>query len=402
MDELYEALRVAEAEGRKDDVARLIAYIDEQSAKQAPQQQDAREEVPRAIGAGAGAIAGAVVPGVVQSGLNRVAIDKLTPPPKVSVPHPSDMIGGAASNVDEALNKGVSNAFTQHTREAQVSQRQKSVDQVLKELKAKGVPVNPKILAEMPTQYAMPGSGLLVNADTAKQLELEQAARAAAAKQLPKDATVAQKFVHKVAPNLVENTGSFLKGVSEYKLPFGIKAGPLLGHILGGAGAGSQFVDAYNRGQQDDTLGQIISNVGGVGTAASVLPFPPIIRGAGAGVGLSAEAINAYRDALRSGRIVEGAPEDYSRTDAMGNMYAQGGLVYLAEGSEVKKPFENTVQQNIRSLVSGPNLEPQTLQEKYAEALKARMKARAGLAGGLTGVEPSGSGGPTLLNPLNR
>lgn len=289
---------------------------------------DPRTHIPRAIGAGTGAAAGAIVPSVVQSGLNQVAKGRITPPPKLSVPTPAELVPGGGT-VDEALNKGVSNAFTQHTREAQVSQRQKSVEEVLKELKAKGVKVNPKLLGEMPTQYAMPGSGILVNADTAKAMEAEQAARAAAAKQLPQNATLAQKFAAKVSPNLTADTANFLKGVSEYKLPFGIKAGPLAGHLLGGAAAGSQFIDAYNRGQQGDTTGQILSNIGGAGTAASTLPFPPPVRAVGAGVGLSAEAINAYRDAMRKGQIVHGAPEDYSRTDAMGNMYATGGLVYI-------------------------------------------------------------------------
>lgn len=404
MDELYEALRQAEAAGNKEDVARLTAYIEEQAAKQtAPQAAsiDIRDQAPKAIGAGAGAVLGPLVAGGVQSGIEQVKQAHVKPPSALNVPHPDELLSGV-NKIDESLNKGFSNAITQHAREAQVSQREKGVAKTLQQLKAQGVPVNPSLLAEMPTQAARPGGSILLNADTAKVIEQEEAARRAAAKALPPNATMAQKIANKVAPNLGQDVASFAKGVSEYKLPFGVKAGPLLGRMFGGAATGAQGIDAYNRMQQGDTTGAVLGGIGAAGTGIATLPVPPVVRGVAGGVGLSAEAINAYRDAMRRGQIVHGAPENYENVDAMGNPYAHGGLVYLAEGGDVKKPFENTAQQNIRSLVNGAYPEQLTPQEKLAESIKARIKARAGLAGNLTGVEPSGSGGPTLLNPLNR
>lgn len=327
MDELYEALRAAEKEGRTEDVAKLSAYIQEMAAQQQPEAKtaDPRDLVPTALGAGAGAVAGAVGAPVVQSGIKAVQQGRVAPPPAINLPHPSQLTAGPSA-IDESLNKGFSNAITQHTREAQISQRQKGVAEILAELKANGVPVNPSILAEMPTQAAMPGGSVLLNADTARKLEAEEAARKVAGKTLPKDATIAEKLAFKLAPNAASDIANFAKGVSEYKLPLIGKVGPLVGHLLGGAAVGSQGVDAYNRAQQGDTTGAIISGIGAAGTGASVLPLPPVARGIGAGVGLSAEAINAYRDAMRRGQIVHGAPEDYSHVDPMGNAYAHGGL----------------------------------------------------------------------------
>ena len=59
-----------------------------------------------------------------------------------------------------------------------------------------------------------------------------------------------------------------------------------------------------------------------------MIPWAPA-KVVGGGLGLSAEAINAYRDAMRKGRIEHGAPEDYERTTSIGDPYAVGGLVYL-------------------------------------------------------------------------
>lgn len=379
MDELYEALRVAEAEGRKDDVARLAAYIEEQSAKQEPPQQDVREEVPKAIGAGAGAVLGPLTAGGVQSGINQIKAGRVQPLPSLSVPHPTELAPGASA-VDEAIGKGTSNAFTQHTREAQLSQRQKGVAQTLQQLKAQGVPVNPNLLAEMPTQYAMPGSGIHINVDTARQLEQERAA----GKALPKNATMAQKFASKISPNLGQDVANFAKGVSEYKLPFGVKAGPLLGRMLGGAATGMQGIDAYNRAQQGDTTGSVISGIGAAGTGVSTLPVPLPAKAIGAGVGLSAEAINAYRDALRKGQIVHGAPENYENVDPMGNAYATGGLVHLADGG---MPNVNLSAQSMPDMTGQPGVGymqmPQSamLRMQLEQELANKARLRAGATG---------------------
>lgn len=143
---------------------------------------------------------------------------------------------------------------------------------------------------------------------------------------LAPNATMAERAISKVLPGGVSDVANFAKGVYDYKLPFIGGVGSLLGRGLVGAGAGIQGADAYNRAIEGDTTGAVISGIGGLGTAASLIPFAPA-KVIGGGVGLSAEAINAYRDAMRKGKIEHGAPENYGNTDAMGNMYAQGGNV---------------------------------------------------------------------------
>ena len=145
-------------------------------------------------------------------------------------------------------------------------------------------------------------------------------------------------------PGAASDVANFAKGVSEYKLPIVGQVGPLAGHLLCGAATAMQGTDAYNRTQQDDTTGAVISGIGAAGTGVSTLPFPAPARAIGAGVGLSAEAINAYRDAIRRGQIVHGAPESYENTTPMGDQYAQGGLVHLAGGGQ---PNVQQIQSNI-------------------------------------------------------
>jgi len=384
MDELYEALRAAEKRGPEgaEDVAKLSAYIQQLSAEQEQTKVvDQRDLIPKAIGAGAGAVLGPVVSAAAKSGVKQVQRGRTVPLPAMSAPHPTQVTPGASA-IDESLNKGFSNAITQHTREAQISQRQKSVAEILAELKAKGVPVDPKILAEMPTQAAMPGGSILLNADTAKKIEAEEAARKAAGAALPKNATISERILAKVAPNAVSDVANFAKGVSEYKLPLLGKVGPLVGTVLGGAATAAQGVDAFNRSQQDDTTGAIISGIGAAGTGVSTLPFPPPVRAVGAGVGLSAEAINAYRDAMREGRIEHGAPEHPENVTSISDPYAAGGLVHLAEGGT---PDVNFSVNNMPSMSGQPgvgymNMPPAAMARMQLEqelANKARLRAGA-------------------------
>jgi hypothetical protein len=78
----------------------------------------------------------------------------------------------------------------------------------------------------------------------------------------------------------------------------------------------------------------VISGIGAAGTAASLIPSLPT-KVIGGGIGLTAEAVNAYRDAMRRGDAGQVGPEYNGTMDTMGGMYAQGGLVHLAEGGSV-------------------------------------------------------------------
>jgi hypothetical protein len=101
-------------------------------------------------------------------------------------------------------------------------------------------------------------------------------------------------------------------------------ATPMSLRVIGGAGAGLQLSDAYNRFKAGDYPGAAIGTVGGLGSAAALIPHP-IARVLGSGVGLSAEALNLYRDYQKENPdMPPGETEPIAR--------AHGGLVHLAEG----------------------------------------------------------------------
>jgi hypothetical protein len=263
---------------------------------------DPRDLVPRAIGAGVGAVGGATVAPMVQSGVARVkaaGTPTLSMPPSGEIPAGHTAYNPRGRTVEQSIENWTNYNRAQLEESKKIRQESKLHKKYPGFTRAGSIP-------EVPT--------------------------------LPKNATMAQQVAAKVWPNAAQDIGHFAQGVSEYRLPFIGKVGPLVGHLLGGAAAGSQAVDAYNRAQQGDTTGSIISGVGAAGTGVSVLPAPPIVRGVGAGVGLSAEAINAYRDAMARGDIVHGAPENPENVTPMGDQYAVGGLVYLAAGGAAFNP----------------------------------------------------------------
>ena len=76
--------------------------------------------------------------------------------------------------------------------------------------------------------------------------------------------------------------------------PFGA-----VGKGVVGLGAGMQGADALNRYNEGDTSGAIISGLGAMGTAASMLPHP-VARIGGTAVGLGAEGLNMFLDKLKN------------------------------------------------------------------------------------------------------
>jgi hypothetical protein len=81
----------------------------------------------------------------------------------------------------------------------------------------------------------------------------------------------------------------------------GIASSPMgaFGKGVMGLGAGMQGADALNRYNEGDTSGAIISGLGAMGTAASMLPHP-IARVGGTAVGLGAEGLNMFLDKLKN------------------------------------------------------------------------------------------------------
>ena len=269
-----------------------------------PGRYDERDLVPKAIGAGAGAVAGAVASPAIKSGIKKVQQSKISAPPQISVPNPAEAIAGHTPYKPTGRNVQDSLFNWKSYNEAQLE-------------------ASKKIRQESALHKKYPG---FTRAGITPEIP-----------PLPKNATWAQQLGHHVWPGATSDVANFAKGVSEYRLPLVGQVGPLAGHLLGGAATGAQGVDAYNRAQQDDTTGSVISTIGAAGTGVSTLPFPAPARVIGAGVGLSAEAINAYRDAMRRGQIEHGAPENPENTTSIGDPYAQGGLVYLAEGGQPPK-----------------------------------------------------------------
>ena len=109
-------------------------------------------------------------------------------------------------------------------------------------------------------------------------------------------------------------------------------AGKLLAPVAGAFEAGTQGGEAWNRGETGDTTGAVISGLGSLGSAA-MMSGNPLIAVPGAAVSLAAPQINKYRDLMKQGHIKHEAP-NYQNFDAMGNAYAQGGMVHLANGGE--------------------------------------------------------------------
>jgi len=306
--DIYEAIKVADAEGRSDDVVKLTTYLEAESAK--PQEDsetktyDPRELASPILPAAAGAGVAAIARPVVESGLKAVEQGRT----------------GAAG----PLSRGpvVGELPAGHTP---FNPRGRSVEASLENWRKYNeaqLEAAKKVRQESALHKKYPG--------------FTRAGTESAIKALPENATIGERIAAKIMPGGLSDIANFARGVYDYKLPFIGGVGSLLGRGLVGAGAGLQATDAYNRGVvQGDIPGAVISGIGAAGTASTLLPHPAV-KAIGTGVGLSAEAINAYRDAMARGQIVHGAPEDYSRIDAMGNPYAQGGLVYLAEGGSVE------------------------------------------------------------------
>jgi len=72
----------------------------------------------------------------------------------------------------------------------------------------------------------------------------------------------------------------------------------VIGRGLAGGSAAFQGVDAYNRMKSGDISGGVISGLGALGSAASMLPHP-VARIGGTAIGVGAEALNAYLDSLK-------------------------------------------------------------------------------------------------------
>lgn len=142
---------------------------------------------------------------------------------------------------------------------------------------------------------------------------------------------------------LSKDTGRFLKGLGARSYM------PFVGRALAGASAGVQGADAWNRAKDDDYAGAVISGLGSLGSAASLVPIP-LVRGVGTAASVAAPMINDYRDKLKRGEIKH---ENFTNesVDPMGSGFAAGGAIqgYANLGS-VKKAL-GAAANKVRTLV---------------------------------------------------
>lgn len=127
------------------------------------------------------------------------------------------------------------------------------------------------------------------------------AGRAASMESLAAKQAAAAKAAMPAGEKLAEALGIPRMGQTAARaLGAGVSRGvpAVIGRGIAGAGAGFQGVDAYNRFQRGDIGGGVISGLGALGSAASLIPHP-LTRGVGTVVGVGAEALNAYLDSLK-------------------------------------------------------------------------------------------------------
>lgn len=149
-----------------------------------------------------------------------------------------------------------------------------------------------------------------------RMLQLEAAKKAEDARRA---AALAPTGMMAKLPGPVQAAGRFVSGAAQSGVA------PYLGRTIAGGGAGYQGVDAYNRFQQGDIPGAVISGVGALGSAASMIPTP-VTRVGGAGLGIGAEMLNQYLDSLKQKANTMGQPQPQQQP--MPQM-ANGGLMYL-------------------------------------------------------------------------
>ena len=335
--DIYDAIKVADQEGRTEDVAKLSAYLESESAK--PQEvpeiktYDPRELASPIMPAGAGAVAGAMARPLVESGMKAVEQGR----PSATGPLSRGPVVGELPAGHTPFNPRGQSV------EASLENWRKYNEAQLEAAK--------KVRQESALHKKYPG--------------FTRAGTEPVIKALPENAAIGERIATKIMPGGLSDIANFARGIYDYKLPFIGGIGSLLGRGLVGAGAGMQATDAYNRGVvQGDIPGAVISGVGALGTASTLLPHPAA-KAIGTGVGLSAEAINAYRDAMARGQIEHGAPQTYENTDPMGGQYAAGGLVYLAEGGSAES--EEARRQLREWLEKNQPTAPRTYEERLRD-----------------------------------
>lgn len=334
LSDVYEAIRLAEKEGRTEDVKKLTAYLDSLPAEEPT--EDARELKSTlggaAIGAGAGAFgvpllrAGAKEAAQVRGNVPVVSAFQETPPQRTPFER---MIQGGVDDASGTTGRARQTAYNEFTRG--VAERAKGQEQVMQNLAKQGV-IDPRKLATAvdTTGYGATPTGVLARPE----------AIAAETKAMPMGQRVRQGM-----SQLPQKAAAFGSGIANYKLPIVGAVGPVAGRGLVGAGAGIQATDAYNRLAQDDYLGATIGGIGALGSAAMLLPHP-LAKVVGGGIGIGAESLNRYLDYLKQKAQQPQQQQSQEPQQEMPVPMAQGGLVYLAAGGSTTPAWQRKEGKN--------------------------------------------------------
>ena len=183
-----------------------------------------------------------------------------------------------------------------------------TVQEVVEHQKAQSKPIGSgKISGKIPGNSPM-------NVD--KMLQLEAAKKAEDARRA---AALAPTGVMAKMPAPIQAAGRFLGGTAQSGIA------PYLGRSIAGAGAGFQGADAYNRLQQGDVPGAVISGLGALGSAASFIPTP-MTRIGGAAIGIGTAALNSYLDKLKGEAETAFTPPQQQPPPQGGMPPPQGGM----------------------------------------------------------------------------
>jgi hypothetical protein len=317
LSEVYEAIKLADKEGRTEDVQKLTAYLESLPAEEEEKRLDPRDLKSTLGGAAIGAGAGAVGVPIARAGMKAAskvgagvpvvgAFDKV-PVERTAFER---IIQGGIDPESGTTGRARTTAFNEMTHN--IAERAKSQQQVMDELAKKGV-IDPRKLATAVDTggYGATPTGVLARPE----------AIAAETKAMP----MGQK-VRQAVSQLPEKAAAFGSGIANYRLPIIGSVGPMVGRGLAGAGAGILGVDAANRFAQDDNLGGAISTIGSAGSAAALFPHP-VTRIGGTAIGMGAEALNSYLDYLKQKAQQPQQQQEQPQEQQMPVPMAQGGLV---------------------------------------------------------------------------
>lgn len=341
---------------------------------QAPQQNEVDDTVPRLAGTAIGAGLGAKLSGMVGGGYGaKAAIDFLKNKPEPELTKLSGMQRylnplleplGVANTHYIPLEKfaeemGLPKGGLVGPKEIQAAVRE-----------AQGSPLQRiatetprgKIYKTIPAKEARDLTHLIEPIPT-----VEQAAKAAkTAAPVAQDASTVAKM--KAA---LQNTGRAIT-------PTGVmgKVVNTAMPVLSMAGAGTEAVDAYNRFSHGDYGRGIVSSLGALGSAASMIPHP-VTRAVGTGAALAAPAINAAIDYFMPPKYAGGGGvKTVDHTPAAFNPIKPDLLHYSIKASNTVKGFADggvAAEHPLKKHIRNTNMAINPIDEKYMKGMAARV-----------------------------